>query len=72
MPKESRDIDEYVKSLFSGHSREELRARLAAKFNQPPPRMPGGADINAEALKNRWDLLAEFEQSREILTGTSD
>ena len=48
-------------------SAEEWQRRLAPKFENPAPHVPGGARISREAVELRWQLLQTEAAAREAL-----
>ena len=41
--------------------------RLASRSNTPPPRIPGGSSLTAEAVAERWELPGLPQSARDVL-----
>src|SRR5262249_5584236 len=56
-----------LERLLHGHSPEELVRRLSPRTEDPAAKIPGGADLSAEALDRRWALLPAAAAARPVL-----
>ena len=65
-----RRIADYLKHTFAGRQVDE-RSRLAPRFTEVPPRVPGGATLNDEAVEQRWALPGMPSTAREILASAA-
>jgi hydroxymethylglutaryl-CoA reductase (NADPH) len=67
MSADHRHASGYLGRLLDGHTQAELVARFAPRTDNPAPKIPGGADLSAEALDRRWALLPAAAQDRPVL-----
>jgi hydroxymethylglutaryl-CoA reductase (NADPH) len=61
-----RRIADYLKYAFAGRQIDE-RSRLAPRFTEVPPKVPGGATLNDEAIEQRWALPGMPGAARAVL-----
>jgi hydroxymethylglutaryl-CoA reductase (NADPH) len=61
-----RRVADYLRQVFTGRSLQD-RDRLLPRHDVPPPRVPGGSAITAEAIAARWALPGLPASSRDVL-----
>ena len=67
MSADHRHASGYLERLLRGRTQEELVRRLAPRTENPAAKIPGGADLSAEALDRRWALLPGAADARAAL-----
>ncbi len=67
MSADHRHASGYLERLLQGRTQEDLVRRLAPRTDNPAPKIPGGADLSAEALERRWALLSVAADARPTL-----
>jgi len=58
---------DYLNSLLSTRSLDELRLQLEPKLQNPSPKLPGGSRLTMETLERHWQTLNARPESREVL-----
>jgi hydroxymethylglutaryl-CoA reductase (NADPH) len=67
MTTEYQRAADYLSALLSEHNIEDLAARLQSDLSPPPPHVPGGALVSAEAVNRRWEILDLPDARAELL-----
>ncbi len=73
MSADRRQARHHLERLLSNRSLDELLAQLVPRFDEAPPKVPGGANVSDEAVQRRWELLPDAADSRpELLDADTD
>jgi hypothetical protein len=54
----------YLQQLLGARTRDDLRQRLAPKFDALPPKVPGGSVSTRDAVDDRWHVLNARAEAR--------